>query len=59
MNTCSKKSLDKYARIKRVIDLLFIVIMLIPFAFQSITAYFYWIIITATYLAYTAWRWKI
>ncbi len=59
MNTCSKSSLDRYTKVERVVDLLFIVAMLIPFAFQSITAYFYWIIVSTAYLAYKSWRWKI
>ncbi|WP_456328498.1 hypothetical protein [Archaeoglobus sp.] len=42
-----------------MVDMAVIVAMLIPFAFHSIHAYFYWIILTGFYLIYKAWRWKV
>ncbi|ADB57158.1 hypothetical protein Arcpr_0082 [Archaeoglobus profundus DSM 5631] len=42
-----------------MVDIAVIICMLIPFAFHSIYAYFYWIALTGLYLAYKAWRWKV
>ncbi len=41
------------------VDLIFIVAMIVPFAFQTVYSYLYWIVIATVYLVYKAWRWKV
>ncbi len=42
-----------------IVDVVVVLAMLIPFAFHSTLAYFYWIALTAFYLGYKAWRWRV
>ncbi|WP_457549865.1 hypothetical protein [Archaeoglobus sp.] len=42
-----------------MVDAAVIVAMLIPFAFHSVYAYIYWIVLTGLYLVYKAWRWRV
>jgi len=44
---------------RKVVEMLFVLAMLVPFAIRCDWTYYYWISVTATYLAYiTARRWE-
>jgi hypothetical protein len=43
----------------KAIELVFILAMLLPFAFKSVLAYIYWIAIVTSYLLYLGWRWRV
>ncbi len=58
MNGCSKTLENVNGGKNKIFKALFVVAMLLPFAFKSIWAYYYWIAVVAVYLGYLAWRWK-